>query len=658
MRYFAFVFTTVLSLPLFASSAPATSNSERYRGLVEDNEAKMRFSDGQNDKLNRYLSRTSPNFASVRDSLHKLYSGATIRSTLKVDATHQLQWIDQGIDKASEVHLIDTTGTSPTVLLFSTFSKGIGISSAISALSLSPNGNYVMIAIADYGSIDQMSGIIIDINKNEEVATLDLYEATQAWLSPSTLQYARQEEDGSYKEAYFDVVTRHDSDAKTDLVGSSKDLTLLADYTAHTYSLVNNKTGTSTPIAFSAASGSLEGNDQSQAFFLSHAGGVSQISAVPWAGSAPLTLQTLVTEKKLYFDRLWVDEGGLFVQARAGAARWFRVYSPVTGRLLREVAVPDCCSLSNVTWLTRDQKIAVTFRGPAVASGQFILDLASGSWNKDPDANMLSHDGTNFKSEVFNSISVDGTSIPTRLIYRADLARDASHTVLIKSYGGFGLAGYIDPRFDRAALAFLKKGGMIAAPALRGGNEFGDEWHRQATLQNKIKTYEDLVAVARQLVKDRWTVAPKIALQGTSNGGLTTAATALLFPDDFGLAIPIAGVNDLLGKDVLDAENDGWSSEYGSVAAGASYLTAISPLENASRQGQVRFLIVDGADDTRVNPAHSIKLAKALVDQGGNSRNAFLLTLANGGHGVESIATQNSIALKMEIVTWTMLFDL
>jgi prolyl oligopeptidase len=177
-------------------------------------------------------------------------------------------------------------------------------------------------------------------------------------------------------------------------------------------------------------------------------------------------------------------------------------------------------------------------------------------------------------------------------------------------------------------------------------------------LGNKIKTYQDLDSVAQALVALKWTKPSLIASRGTSNGGLTVSATALLYPADFGLSIPISGVDDLLGKDILDAENQGWSGEYGSVASYKSNLKALSPVENASHQGALKFLIVDGADDTRVNPAHSVKLAKALEDLGGNPDNVLLLTVADAGHWTESYSYQNAIGLQTEVDVWTAIFDM
>ncbi len=167
-----------------------------------------------------------------------------------------------------------------------------------------------------------------------------------------------------------------------------------------------------------------------------------------------------------------------------------------------------------------------------------------------------------------------------------------------------------------------------------------------------------MASLSDLLVVQQWTKPSLIIARGTSNGGLTVAASALLFPDKFGLVIPIAGVLDLLAKDFLDSINDGWSYEYGSVEEHKDFLRSISPVENEAQLGKVKYLIVDGANDTRVNPVHSVKLAKALEDLGGDAKLIHLLTMRNAGHWLESVSYQNSIGLKTEITIWTEIFDL
>src|SRR6185312_1037390 len=161
----------------------------------------------------------------------------------------------------------------------------------------------------------------------------------------------------------------------------------------------------------------------------------------------------------------------------------------------------------------------------------------------------------------------------------------------------------------------------LAGPGLRGGDEYGPSWHVDGMKQNKIHTYEDLKAAVEAVVSEGWTTPQKIISTGTSNGGLTVAATALLYPTDFGLVIPIAGVDDLLGKDRMDAQMQGWDYEYGSSTDPQvrPAMTAVSPVENAKNLRQLHFLILDGLDDTRVNHAHSLKLQAALEELGGNA---------------------------------------
>ena len=208
-------------------------------------------------------------------------------------------------------------------------------------------------------------------------------------------------------------------------------------------------------------------------------------------------------------------------------------------------------------------------------------------------------------------------------------------------------------------LEFLRRGGITVAPALRGGNEYGHQWHQQAILEKKPATFEDLIATARMLSSEGWTSRNKVISTGGSNGGLTVAAAALLAPDAFGLVIPHAGVLDMLAKDFLDKRFEGWKEEYGDCNSeiDKQFLLRESPLELVQNQGELKFLIMDGILDTRVNPAHSLKFAAALEDFGGSPQNVLLNTLKNAGHFESSEGYQNLIGWRWNVVVWTTIAD-
>lgn len=624
-----------------AYAAHAETNSEKYRGLIEDNQARLRFTDAQNLKLGREF-RASRVYARVRQDLQTFFAGPTTRQTLTLDDRRELQWIDRGLGLTSEVVLVDRQGDLPPATLYQTFSQQIGQAAVITNLQVSPDAKHLLIVVAKYGSIDHQEGLVLSLQSRREIARVPLYFDNAVWVAPTRFLYARMSDDGEFAYALFDAATGESRATKLTAQSQSRDFALVRELDgAKRLLLVEKKTGAQRAIP--ADLGRLVGNDGTRAYFLKD----GQLLQYVNAGGEPTVL---VKETKLRLGTPFVDEDGVFLPARDRRGRELRVYQPSTGRLLATLAVPECCAIRGVKWREPLRSLDVTLTSAAQAKVTVTHDL--NAWPGDLEARMQALDGVTFKNELIEAKSVDGTPVPTRLTYRADLAHDGARPVLIKAYGGFNLPGYFDPSFDRSIAEFIKRGGIFVGPAVRGGGEFDGKWHEAAMKENKRRTFEDVDAVARRLVKDGWTTARKIAVQGTSNGGLTAAATALLYPNDFGLSIPIAGVLDLLGKDKLDASNDGWSEEYG--PATAAYIPKWSPLELTARAKDVRFLIVDGATDTRVNPAHSVKLAKALFDQGAT---VSLLTVANGGHHAQSVGTNGSIGLIVQTAIWTTIYE-
>ena len=657
----------IISLNLSAKSnpreLPGTSVSERYATLAQDGQARMLFTSGQMDKLKSKLLK-SVNYKSVSKLLTPLFDGRKVRKSLPLDIRHNIEWIDNGIEKASQIALIDLTQSLPSQEIYSNFQEGIGIANIITDFSISPDKKYIDVIASQYGSIDQAECFIVDIKTYEVVAHLHLMSNLRAWNSASTLLYDKRNEDGSESFSQFDLANFSEIDFEGYVLGNNNDLVLLENFSESTnwFSIQNKSDSSVVNLNWPAnRAPKLIGNDVLYAYLHSYDPIKKQTEVIRILRHSNQYKniekpQVLISESKLYFEKTWFDGGTIFAQLRAGPDRWLRAYTS-DGKQITQLSIPDCCSITTVSWHKATSSLRVGFSSPLFASSNFIYELAEQNWDQDPNEYMMNDRDLHLVSEIIFSISADGTRIPSRLTHLRDLKKDGLSSVLIQAYGGFNLAGYIDPHYDSTNLEFLKRGGIFAAPAIRGGNEYGPSWHTQAMFRNKIKSFEDMASLSELLIQENWTTPSQIITRGTSNGGLTVAASALIFPDKFGLVIPIAGVHDLLAKDNLDTINDGWSYEYGSVEEHKDFLKSISPVENATRLGKVKFLIVDGANDTRVNPVHSVKLAKALVDLGGSPSSVNLLTMQNAGHWLESVSYQNSIGLKTEITIWTEIYD-
>lgn len=229
--------------------------------------------------------------------------------------------------------------------------------------------------------------------------------------------------------------------------------------------------------------------------------------------------------------------------------------------------------------------------------------------------------------------SKDGTQVPMFLVHRRGLVADGSHPTLLYGYGGFNIS--LTPVFAISRLVWLERGGVLGVANLRGGGEYGEEWHRAGMLERKQNVFDDFIACAEYLIAEGLTVPEKLAIQGGSNGGLLVGACMAQRPELFGAALPAVGVMDMLRFHKFTI-GWAWVSDYGSAddSEQFEYLYAYSPLHNLKPGAHYPATLVTTADhDDRVVPGHSFKFAAALqVAQGGDAP-ALIRIQVKAGHG-------------------------
>ncbi|MDH6342450.1 prolyl oligopeptidase [Parabacteroides sp. PFB2-12] len=231
--------------------------------------------------------------------------------------------------------------------------------------------------------------------------------------------------------------------------------------------------------------------------------------------------------------------------------------------------------------------------------------------------------------------SADGTRIPMFLTYKKGLKKDGTNPVLLYGYGGFNVS--LNPGFSTIRLPFLESGGIYAMANLRGGGEYGEEWHTAGTLMNKQNVFDDFIAAAEYLINEKYTHNTKIAINGGSNGGLLVGAVVNQRPDLFQVAIPDVGVMDMLRYHLFTIGWN-WASDYGTSADNKEmfdYLYAYSPLHTIKNDGTpYPAILINTADhDDRVVPAHSFKYAATLQAANTGDAPKLIRIESNAGHG-------------------------
>ena len=229
--------------------------------------------------------------------------------------------------------------------------------------------------------------------------------------------------------------------------------------------------------------------------------------------------------------------------------------------------------------------------------------------------------------------SKDGTRVPMFITHRKDVRPDGNRPTLLYGYGGFRVS--LTPVFSPARLAWMEMGGVFAQPNLRGGGEYGEEWHHAGTGKQKQNVFDDFIAAAEWLIANRYTKPARLAIQGGSNGGLLVGACLTQRPDLFGATLPAVGVMDMLRFQQFTAGRY-WVDDCGSADDPEMFpaLLAYSPYHNLKPGTKYPATLITTADtDDRVIPGHSFKFAAAMQkDQAGDAPVLIRVETA-AGHG-------------------------
>jgi prolyl oligopeptidase len=245
----------------------------------------------------------------------------------------------------------------------------------------------------------------------------------------------------------------------------------------------------------------------------------------------------------------------------------------------------------------------------------------------------LTFDASKYETKQVFYQSKDGTKVPMFITARKGLALDGQNPTLLYAYGGFDISTL--PSFSPSRIAWLEMGGVYAVANIRGGGEFGEAWHEAGMFEKKQNVFDDFIAAAEYLEREKYTSPAKLAIQGGSNGGLLIGAVLTQRPELFGVALPAVGVMDMLRYQKFTA-GWGWKVEYGSAddSAQFAYLIKYSPLHNIRAGVKYPATLVTTSDhDDRVVPGHSFKFAAALQAAQAGPAPVLIRIETKAGHG-------------------------
>lgn len=246
----------------------------------------------------------------------------------------------------------------------------------------------------------------------------------------------------------------------------------------------------------------------------------------------------------------------------------------------------------------------------------------------------------NYTTEQVFYQSADGTKVPMFVSYKKGVKRDGQNATYLYGYGGFDIS--ITPSFNPALLDWMEMGGIYAVANLRGGGEYGEKWHEAGEKHVKQNVFDDFVAAAEFLIKEKFTSTPKLSIGGGSNGGLLVGACLTQRPDLYGAALPAVGVMDMLRFQKFTI-GWAWASDYGSAddANDFPFIYAYSPLHHIKPEVCYPPTLITTADhDDRVVPAHSFKFAATLQAAQGCDKPVLIRIETKAGHGAGKPTTK------------------
>ena len=303
------------------------------------------------------------------------------------------------------------------------------------------------------------------------------------------------------------------------------------------------------------------------------------------------------------------------------------------GRNPQELELPGIGTVSGFQGKRKDARVFYGFTGFTDPGAIYQLDLASGEsklWKK-PE---VGFDGAAYVTEQAFFESKDGTKVPMFIVRRMDAPMDGSNRTLLYGYGGFQIS--ILPGFSVQRAVWLERGGILAVVNLRGGGEYGREWHDAGKGAKKQNVFDDFIGAAETLIRKGYTKPANLAIQGGSNGGLLVGACMTQRPELFGAALPGVGVMDMLRFQKFTI-GWAWQSEYGSSDKAEDFplLYQYSPYHTLKSGVRYPATLVGTADhDDRVVPAHSFKFAARLQEYQAKSGPPVLIRVEiSAGHG-------------------------
>ena len=356
-----------------------------------------------------------------------------------------------------------------------------------------------------------------------------------------------------------------------------------------------------------------------------------KVVTVDAANPTPENWKPFINETK---DVLSVSTGGgsIFANYMKDAVSVVQQYD-YNGKLIREIKLPGIGTAGGFGGKKEETTLYYSFTNYITPGSIYSFDPKTGA-SKEYQKPKVDFNSADYESKQVFYPSKDGTKIPMIITYKKGTELNGKNPTILYGYGGFNVS--LTPSFSIANAVWLEQGGVYAVANLRGGGEYGKEWHDAGTQLKKQNVFDDFIAAAEYLIAQKYTSSDFLAIRGGSNGGLLVGAVMTQRPELMKVALPAVGVLDMLRYHTFTA-GAGWAYDYGTAEDNKEmfdYLLKYSPVHNVKAGvSYPATLVTTGDHDDRVVPAHSFKFAAELQAKQKGTNPVLIRIETNAGHG-------------------------
>lgn len=631
--------------------------SDKYRWLEDDHAPKTKeWVEEQNKVTFDYLSKI-PYRNKIKTRLEKLWNYEKFSSPLR-EGNKYYYFKNNGLQNQSVLYsTVDLINEGEVVLDPNLLSKDG--TSALGGFDFSKDGKLMAYMINEAGS-DWATIQIMD------VGTKNILKDKLSWVKFSGISW---KDDGFYYSRYPDSKTGSKLTNKNEFhslyyhkIGTDqKDDKLIYVDNKHPQRNVYGMTTEDERYLAIAASESTSGNtlkiidlknkdgkpisivedfandynvvesDENYVYILTNSGAPkNKLIKVDIAKPTKENWQDVIPESNDPLSSITFAGGKIFANYMHNACSKIKVFD-LNGKFIKDLELPGIGSSGGINGKKEDKEAFFSYTSFTQPNTIYTLNTESLE-SKIFKAPKLDFDVSQYKTKQEWFTSKDGTKIPIFITMKKGTKLNGDNPAMLYGYGGFDIS--ITPSFSISKLPLLEQGGIYAVANIRGGGEFGKDWHKAGTLEKKQNVFDDFIAAAEYLISKKYTNNKKLAIQGGSNGGLLVGACMTQRPDLYAVAFPAVGVLDMLRYHNFTI-GWAWATDYGRSDDPKMfpYLIKYSPLHNIKQTEYPATLITTADHDDRVVPAHSFKFAAELQKNQKGNKPALIRIETSAGHG-------------------------